>query len=421
MSEAKELAGKLETLRAEQAIKCAEIKSAPAEMKGGLSEEIMRRADEINATTDAYTKARQLDAIERENAEAIKSSREIITGLPFSAAQSQGDPEQQYAAAKSIGELFTSGDAYKAWKMAGQATRIAPITHNMDNVSVKSWNGPDAVKATLTTAAGFAPFVPRIPRTILSAQNRPVIADLIPQDDTAAASIKYMEETTFTNNAAYVAEGGTKPEASLAWTERTVNMAKIAVTLPVTDEQLDDVPQMRAIIDNRLTLMIGLAEENYLLNGVAASSAFDGFLVKTGVQTQAKGTDPIPTAVFKAMTKVRFTGYAEPSGIIMHPTDFQTYVTYQISTGAYMAGTPMDSPNQRLWGLPVVVTNAMTQGTALLGDFAMFSQIWRRMALRIDVGWSGTDFLLNLQRIRAEERATLSIYRPAAFSTVSGL
>jgi len=386
-------------------------------------QEINRRNEELTPLVDAWTKQRELEDLEVKNREALeKAVRPGFDGGPGGSPGGSGGlgkVDGLFGASKTLGQLLTESKAYQ-----NRPGTPSPWSFEMNDVSIKSLPSPEEVeyKTLMTTTAGWAPFVPRIPRLVLSAQRRPVVADLVPQQDTTASAIKFMEETTFTNAAAGVLEGGTKPESALAFTERTQPVEKIATWLPATEEQLDDVPQIRSIIDDRLRLMLMLAEEIGLLTGTGTSPQLQGFLTKTGVQVQAKGADPVPDAIYKAMTLIRFTGFANPSGIIMHPNDWQDIRTLKTADGLYIWGSPAEEGPERMWGLPVVVTPAETENTALLGDFALYSQIWRRLGVRIDVSDShSTYFIENKMAIRAEERLSLVIYRGAAFAKVTGI
>ena len=379
-------------------------------------QEINRRNDELSGLIDQLGKQRGLEDIEAKNREALRDAttpeRPNFGGQP----ESRGDAAVN---GKTLGELFTESKAYTG-RARGPKPRFGT---DIDGVTLKSLIAEGLEQKTLMTrSAGWAPFVPRIPRVVLSAQRRPVVADLIPQDDTTASSIKFMEETTFTNAAATVAEGAAKPESALAFTERTQLVEKIATWLPVTEEQLDDVPQIRAVIDNRLMLMIQLTEEVQLLTGDGSTPNLQGFLTKTGVQTQAKGADPVPDAIFKAMTLVRFTGFAEPTGVVMHPNDWQDVRLLRTADGLYIWGSPAEEGPERIFGLPVVVTPAITEGTALTGDFQLYSQIFRRMGFRIDISDShDVYFIYNKLAIRAEERLALCIFRGSAFAKITGI
>lgn len=378
-------------------------------------------AEELKGFQDAQNEindlGKQLDPLVEAKARAEQARQKAIEDATpvYKAPFADGNPADNRkeiddkATGKTLGEMFTDNAVFKAMHKTPGARFGVDI--------------PDVtLKTLMTTAAGLAPANPRTARVVLSAQRRPMVADLIPQDNTTLAAIKYMEETTFTNNAAFVAEGGTKGEAALVFTERTALVETLAVWIPVTMQQLEDVDGMRAIIDNRLTLMLELKEEDGLLNGNGVSPQLDGFYNKV-TQTQAKGGDATPTAIYKAITKVRVNGMAEPTGIILHPNDWQDIATLQDLNGNYIYGNPFQSDVvERLWGKPVVSTPAATEHTGLLGDFQLYSHISRRMGIRIDVSDShSTYFVENKLAIRAEERLSLEIYRILAFCEITGI
>ena len=372
------------------------------DMSADVAAEIKQRNTEL---TDVAKRVETLTGVERMR-DAHTAEAKAVNALP--------NPYQQPTAAaaaterKGLGELFT--ESYDAYRRPGTRPEFGVDLKGID------------LKALMTTATGWAPANNRTPRLVDSAQRRAVIADYIPQDATTDGVVKWMEETTFTNGAGFVSEGAAKPESALAYAERIQVVEKIATWLPVTDEQLDDVPQVRAVIESRLLTMLLLREEDALLNGTGVTPQILGFLNKPGIQVQARGVDPVPDAIYKAMTKVRFTGFADPTAVIIHPNDWQDIRLLRTADGLYIWGSPAEPGVERIWGLPAIITTAMPENTALLGDFALYSHISRRQGVRIEVTNSHASFFTeNKQAIRIEERLSLEIYRAAAFATVTGI
>lgn len=389
--------------------------------KAGIGpEEIKKRNTELGELGDSLRAAQEIDEAYKANQKAIQDLHRPNRTFEFSGGGDPTDPQEQQRRAqsmKSIGTLVGEADPYKNAIKSGVKM---PFRVELDR-SMKSAQAQAEEMKVITEATGYAPYPTLQPYVIYTPTRRLVVADLIPQDNTNQAIITYMEETTFSNGAAAVAEGGPKPPSDLGLTRRTLNPTKIATILKVTDEQLRDVPQFRAYIDNRGTYFIQFEEERELLGGSGTPPEMTGFLNKAGLLTQAQSTDDIFTAHYKILTKIRTIGFADPSGYVLNPNDWQIARTAKATTGQFILGPPDQKGPDTLWGLPVVQTVAMSAGTSLTGDFRVYSHIDRLWGLTIEVGYDGNDFSNNVATVRIEERLFLEIYRASAFGTTTGI
>lgn len=347
-------------------------------------------------------------AVEVENLLAVHKAAEATLGRGERGGGGvEGGSEQQGAqfgaeSTKSLGDLFFDSEARKT---KGAITSL-----------------DIGLKTLMTTTAGWAPEVTRTGKVVDFATRPVQLLDLIPTTTTGQAAIKYMEETTFTNAAAETAEGGTFPEAALALTEKTSAVQKVAVWLPITDEELEDEPRARGYVNNRLPFMLRQRLDSQVLNGNGTAPNLRGILNVAGIQTQAKGADPTPDAVYKALVSVRVTGRALPDAFVTHPLDWQDVRLLRTSDGIYIWGNPSEAGPEQIWGLRVVQSDAITQNTGIVGDFGNFSELSMRRGIDVQVSNShSTFFVEGKQAIRADLRAALVFYRPAAFCTVTGI
>lgn len=350
-----------------------------------------------------------------EELEALEKAREAAEGAMGWLRQPQGrvphpaDGAKGRAAQPSLGELVVGAEEYRRYIKAKPG---GSVVLELDDFEVKT---------LFDEATGFPPETTRTGR-LVEYPHRPIqVLDLIPTTTTTQIAVVYMEETVSTNTAAEVAEGGLYPEVTIAFTERSSPVRKVAVYLPVTDEVLEDVARVQDIINNRLTFFLRQRLDNQVLNGDGVAPNLRGILNTSGIQTQAKGADPTPDAIYKAMTKVRVTGRATPQAVVMHPNDWQEVRLLRTADGVYIWGSPSEAGPERIWGLPVVQADVIPEGTALVGDFRNFSELAVRRGISVEVGFINDDFIKGKKAIRADIRAALVVYRPAAFCTVTGI
>ena len=391
--------------------------------------EIRRRNDELTALGKEVDDLVDMDRI----ADGVKAGEDRIEagqrGMAFPAGARPGEGEPDMA--KSFGDLFVESKAFTEYDRVQKKGPTVEVDLAKSYGDFVAAHGMKAAldlseqirtKATLDTLTGYTPQAVRIPVLITPGEQAPTVASLFPQGNTTAQAIPYMEETLATNAAAETAEGAEKPEAALEFDEKTSPVRKIAVFLPVTDELFDDVPAMRSYVENRLRTFVRQREDGQLLNGNGAGVNLRGILNTVGIQTQAKGADPTPDAIYKGITKIGVNAFLDASGVVMHHNDWQEIRLLRTADGIYIWGNPSEAGPERIWGLPVVKTTRIAEGTALVGAFRDGGQIFRRSEIAFAVSDSHSDFFRkNLLALRAEERLALVIFRPAAFCTITGI
>lgn len=191
----------------------------------------------------------------------------------------------------------------------------------------------------------------------------------------------------------------------------------IAVWIPATKRALSDAAQIRGIIDQELHDDLMEELEDQLLNGNGVGENFTGVFNTAGILTQAWDTDLLTTSR-KAITYLQVTGRSRATAWVLHPEDWETVELLQDGENRYYWGGPMVQGRAQLWSIPVVTSQSLTQGTALLGDFRK-GVIWDREAASIQVSDSHSDFFIrNMVAILAEMRAAFGVIRPSAFVAV---
>lgn len=307
---------------------------------------------------------------------------------------------------KSLGEQFTESEG---WKDATSGTFTRDISMQLE--------GKEAKAITNAPLNNDQPLVrtQHQPGVIIPELRRMTIRDLIPNASTVSNHIEFTREDVFTNNAGYqVAEGDLKGESDITYETDSAAVATIAHFIVASKQVLDDAPMLQGYIDGRLRYGLKLKEEAELLNGAGGAGQLKGLLPAATVYTGQAG-DSHADQVRKAQHAV-FLADFQATATVMHPTDWLGIELAKDADLNYYFGGPANATQSRIWGGPVVVTQAMTEGTYMTGAFDVAAQIFDREQVNVVISREDRDnFVKNMVTILCEQRLVQLIYRPASF------
>lgn len=251
------------------------------------------------------------------------------------------------------------------------------------------------------------------------------VEDLFASGSTDSNNIEYFIQTTDTDNTAAVAEGSAVTDSAFAWTKTTDEVEIIQAWVPVTREFLNDNAGMQSMIQGMLAARLDKYVSKQLMYGTGTTPELWGCSVRSGVQTQAKSTDPAFDAILKAITLVTVTGDATPDAVVIHPTDWQNLVLTRTSDGIYILGNPGNPvATPSVWGLPVRVSStvAASAGTAVVGAFRTMAQVYSNGGVMVEASTEhSTYFTERKVALAISRRLGVAHYRPSAFAKVTGL
>ncbi len=306
---------------------------------------------------------------------------------------------------ETLGQMVIKSDAFKEYAQ-GNAGKM----RFQANTIIGQSGSPAENSDTLVPAQRLAGIIPGAFRALK-------VRDILPAGNTSSNMVEYTRELLFTNNAAETNEGVAKPESVLTFELANAPVKTIAHFIKASKQVLEDAPALQSYIDTRLRYGVEYKIDTQLLKGNGTNPNISGLLDSGNYTaftptTGENGLDSINRAIYS----VYGAEYA-PTAVIMNPADWGALERIKKGTGdaSYVIGNPSGIMGPMLWGLPVVVTNAMTQGQFAVGAWDIAAQVWNRQGVVVEMFEQDDDNVQkNLLTIRAEARLALAIYRPAS-------
>lgn len=377
--------------------------SEAKDIPGNEIENVRKMHEDVNEIGKSYHAAKEIHDLAQANDAELKTLRTVDDRKPV------GGEGERKAERKSLFQELKDSDQFKS------------RTRYMDEFEAKEF-GPAEFKTLMTTGAdGYPPQVLRDPGVVPIASRPPQLIDFLRIEPTTQTGISFMKQSVRTNNAAAKSEGSALDEAVITYAATTDIISRIGTSIPVTEENLEDVSELETLVNNDLILMVRQELDRQVTVGDGNAPNLRGIYNATSIQSQARGADPAFDAWLKAITKITVTGRANANLCVMHGTDWQFIALSRTSDGLYILGNPQNMPQKMLWGLPVALSEALTATNGLALDTSYFPVKMRKGVTIAVTDSHASEFTSNITRIRVHVRAGIKRMRDEAACKVTGL
>lgn len=309
----------------------------------------------------------------------------------------EGYKAEEKVSVKSAGEEFIGSEQFKSFLSAN--SRNAVIRMEVKNTVTSTGNTVFPMQKPGVIAGDFAPLT---------------IRQVLPSMAVSSNMVNALRESSWTNDAAGVAQAGAKPESDIEFAPYNVAIETVAHWIKVSNQLLADAPAISAYINTRLRDGLAQKIDSQLLLGNGTSPQLSG-LTDSGNFTAYTATagDLLTDAINRAKYQLWAIGNA-PDTVIVNPADWGAMERTRegAGTGAYLYGMPGTFAAANPFGVRVVMSNNMPAGKFLIGNLNGSTMVYNREGSTIEMGYVNDDFTKNLVTIRAEERLGLGVDRP---------
>lgn len=365
-------------------------------------DDFLKSQESINASRSEDSKISK-DALAAANAAAanIDGLTKRLVDLEQQAADSV---KQGNASVNSLGQLVLASDQFKNFK-GGQSAKMS--VEVQANTITGQEGSPARNSDTLVPAQ-------RLPGIIPGAFRKLRLRDVLPSGQTASNAIEFTRELSFTNNAAETGEGDTKPQSAITFELKNSPVRTIAHWIKASKQILEDAPMLQGHIDGRLSYGVEYRIDSQILNGNGSGQNLDGLLKNANYTSFSPTAGDTALDSLNRMIEAIALGDYEATAIILNPRDWHAIERLKDTTDRYLIGNPTGIIQPILWGLPVIVTNAMPTGKAHVSDINLLGQYFERSGTVVEMfEQDDTNVQKNLLTIRAEARGALAVYLPA--------
>lgn len=294
--------------------------------------------------------------------------------------------------------------------------------------------GDPTTTTNAVTGTGLSTVLTDVDKNVVTPYHLPLsVSSWLSKGTVSGNSVSYFvanEWTSSSGRPGVVGENGKKPGATApAFDTKTVPLRKIAGWVCLSDEMAEDAAFLASVINEQLLYELARAEEEQIISGTGTGNDLTGILTTQGIFSEtmasAKATDVLES-IYKMKTQIKTASGLDADAIIINPADIATLRLAKDENGQYffggagygMYGNGAYEPETRIWGIPVIVSNAVPVKTVLIGN-STGATVYRKGGVRVEVSNNvNDDFLYNRFRTLAEERVTLAVKQPKAFGKI---
>lgn len=289
--------------------------------------------------------------------------------------------------------------------------RVKQARISLENVSLKSLLTNDG--AGSSDAAGYPTAAQRDPRMGNDPRRRLRLLEALQRIPVTSNRFEFVQLSGYSNSAdEQVIEGDLKQEASVGTELVTVSIGTVAHYLPVSEQAIADNGMLQLQLDSLLRHGVADKAEELIVKGTGTIEGIEG-QATAFVHTAVAPADRIN----EAAAELEVAGWSG-THVLLHPRDWAAIARERTSgSGEYVANGWNQPSTPNLWGLEVVTSASVTEGTALVFDASQIA-ILDRMAPMIELGRINDQFARNIVTIRAEARLSVAVFATGAILAV---